>query len=92
MKYLESGDNVTLDRVALGLRDVDSPKVASERVEGHSSANDGGVVTHCPSRQFLFFSIEQRDDLLARADIEAIQAMTWRRQFLTSGGSNVPDA
>lgn len=44
--YLESGDDVALNRVTLILRDIDSPKVASKRVEGHSSANNGGVVTH----------------------------------------------
>lgn len=55
--YLEGRDDIALDRVTLGLRDVDSPKVASERVQSHCSANNGGVVTHCSAiRDRLFES------------------------------------
>lgn len=90
--YLESRHNVALGGVAHSLGHAIHFKIADERVQCHSSANNGSVVPHCHHDQISVVQWSFSVYLLARADMEAISAMTWIRQLRTSGGSRVPVA
>lgn len=90
--YLESRHNVALGGVAQSLGHAIHFEVTDERVQCHSSANNGSIVPHCHHDQIFAVELNFSLYLLARADMEAISAMTWMRQLRTSGGSSVPVA
>lgn len=50
---LERGNNVSLDSITVGLGNIVHSKVSDERVEGHGATNDGGIIPHCTSCQYL---------------------------------------